>query len=50
MTIAEAAYRPAEIARGYTDRILRVNLSENTIEIEALPEDFKEKWIPRFSF
>jgi aldehyde:ferredoxin oxidoreductase len=45
MTIAEVAYHPAEIARGYTDRILRVNLSENTIEIEALPEDFKEKWI-----
>jgi aldehyde:ferredoxin oxidoreductase len=45
MTIAEVAYRPAEIARGYTDRILRVNLSENTLQVEELPEDFKEKWI-----
>jgi aldehyde:ferredoxin oxidoreductase len=45
MTIAEVAYRPAEIARGYTDRILRVNLSENSLEVEVLPKDFKEKWI-----
>jgi aldehyde:ferredoxin oxidoreductase len=45
MTIAEVAYRPVEITRGYTDRILRVNLSENTLEVEVLPEDFKEKWI-----
>ena len=45
MTVAEVAYRPAEIVRGCTDRILRVNLSENTLEVEVLPDDFKEKWI-----
>ncbi len=45
MTIAEVGYTPAEIVRGYTDRILRVDLSNNTIEVEVLPEAFKEKWI-----
>jgi aldehyde:ferredoxin oxidoreductase len=45
MTIAEVEYTPAEIVRGYTDRILRVDLSNNTLDIEVVPEVFKEKWI-----
>lgn len=45
MTIAEVPYSPAEVKGGYTDRILRVDLADNSIQIEALPEDFKEKWI-----
>jgi len=45
MTIAEINYTPVKIVRGYTDRILRVDLTHRTIEIEILPHDFKEKWI-----
>ena len=45
MTIAEVVYSPADIVRGYTDRILRVDLTDNTIEVEILPEAFKEQWI-----
>lgn len=45
MTIAETNYRPAEIRRGYTDRILWVDLTDSLIEVKVLPEDFKKKWI-----
>lgn len=45
MTITEVQYTPAEIVRGYADRILRVDLSDKTIQVEVSPEDFKEKWI-----
>ena len=45
MTITEVPYTPAEIVRGYTDRILRVDLSDTAIQVEVLPGDFKEKWI-----
>jgi len=45
MTICEIQYVPARISRGYADRILRVNLTDKTMEVEALPDDFKEKWV-----
>ncbi|MBW2038430.1 MAG: aldehyde:ferredoxin oxidoreductase [Deltaproteobacteria bacterium] len=45
MIIAEMDYTPAEIVRGYTDRILRVDLTGSRIETEILPDDFKERWI-----
>jgi len=38
-------YDPASIQGGYTDRILQVNLSACTISIDAVPSDFKEKYI-----
>jgi len=37
-------YRPARVAGGYTDRILRVNLGTGEITIQELPADFKQKY------
>ncbi|MEW6355108.1 MAG: aldehyde ferredoxin oxidoreductase C-terminal domain-containing protein [Planctomycetota bacterium] len=38
-------YRPAKVVGGYTDRILRINLSAQDIAIEELPADFKRKYV-----
>ena len=37
-------YQPARVLGGYTDRILRVNLSNGEIAIQELPPDFKGKY------
>src|SRR4030042_903456 len=37
-------YHPARVLGGYTDRILRVNLSNGEIAIQELPPDFKGKY------
>ena len=37
-------YQPARVVGGYTDRILRVNLSTREITIQELPPDFKTKY------
>ena len=43
-TIKQIKYEPAKIIGGYTDRILRINLSTNEISIQELPPDFKTKY------
>ena len=43
--LQQSKYAPAAVAGGYTDRILRVDLSTNEISIQELEPDFKEKYI-----
>jgi aldehyde:ferredoxin oxidoreductase len=38
-------YKPAKVIGGYTDRILRVDLTKPEITIQKLPPDFKNKYI-----
>ncbi len=38
-------YKPAKVIGGYTDRILRVDLTKPEITIQELPPDFKNKYI-----
>jgi aldehyde:ferredoxin oxidoreductase len=38
-------YKPAKVVGGYTDRILRVDLTKPEITIRELPPDFKNKYI-----
>jgi aldehyde:ferredoxin oxidoreductase len=38
-------YKPARVVGGYTDRILRIDLSKPEITIQKLPPDFKDKYI-----
>jgi len=38
-------YKPAKVVGGYTDCILRVDLSKPEITIQKLPPDFKNKYI-----
>jgi len=38
-------YEPAEVTGGYTDRILKVDLSRRDINIVKLAADFKDKYI-----
>jgi len=44
-TLRQIKYEPARVTGGYTDRILRVNLSTLEITIQKLPPDFKSKYI-----
>jgi len=43
--LRQIKYEPAKVVGGYTDRILRVDLSTQEIAIQALPPDFKSKYI-----
>jgi aldehyde:ferredoxin oxidoreductase len=43
--LAETRYAPAAVRGGYTDRILRLDLSAMKASIQELPPDFKEKYI-----
>jgi len=43
--IKEWDYEFTPLYRGYTDKILYVNLSDNTIKEKAVPEQMKEKFI-----
>ena len=42
--LSQLKYTPIKINAGYTDRILRVDLSRRKIEIEELSPDFKDKY------
>lgn len=42
--LMQIKYIPARVAGGYTDRILRVDLSIPSITIQELPPDFKTKY------
>lgn len=44
-TIKQINYDPVDVANGYTDRILKINLDTNDIQIVILKPDFKEKFI-----
>jgi len=43
--LRQIKYERARVTGGYTDRILRVNLSTREITIQKLPPDFKSKYI-----
>ena len=38
-------YTPAKVERGYTDRILRIDLSSHTISIEEVPEEMRRRLV-----
>jgi aldehyde:ferredoxin oxidoreductase len=42
--LRQIKYKPARVVGGYTDRILRIDLSRREINIEKLPPDFKDKY------
>ena len=43
--INSRTYRPAPIKGGYTDRILKIDLTSATISIETIDQGFREKFI-----
>ncbi len=43
--LQQIKYEPAKVVGGYTDRILRVNLTTREISIQELPPDFKTKFV-----
>lgn len=43
--IKQNTYEPAGVVGGYTDRILRVDLSAQNITIQELPPEFKDKYV-----
>ena len=43
--LKQVKYEPAKVAGGYTDRILRVDLGTQKIQIQELPPDFKNKYV-----
>lgn len=43
--LTDISYRPNSIEAGYTDRILKVDLSSYSISFQTLPPDFKKKYI-----
>jgi aldehyde:ferredoxin oxidoreductase len=43
--LAEYTYEPAETDRGYTNKTLYVNLSDNTVSDKDVTEEMKEKFI-----
>jgi aldehyde:ferredoxin oxidoreductase len=44
-TIQSMSYKPEPINGGYTDRILRLDVSSYAVSIQELPPEFKEKYI-----
>lgn len=40
----EISFEPKEIHRGYADRILYINLSNNEVKVKPVPEEVKEKF------
>ena len=45
MTIASISYRKAEIDKGYTDRLLEVNMSAKTITVSTIPKATREMFV-----
>jgi len=43
--LQQIEYQPVKVVGGYTDRILRIDLSKPEIAIQELPPDFKKKYI-----
>jgi aldehyde:ferredoxin oxidoreductase len=42
--LKQIKYKPARVTGGYTDRILRIDLTDREIAVEKLPPDFKAKY------
>jgi aldehyde:ferredoxin oxidoreductase len=42
--LKQIKYKPARVAGGYTDRVLRIDLGHREIAVEKLPPDFKTKY------
>jgi len=43
--LAEYAYKPSDVERGYTGQTLYVNLSDNTIEAKPVTDEMKKKFV-----
>jgi len=43
--LAEYAYKPSDVERGYTNQTLYVNLSDNTIAAKPVTDEMKEKFV-----
>ncbi|HEY55229.1 MAG TPA: aldehyde:ferredoxin oxidoreductase [Dehalococcoidia bacterium] len=43
--LRQIEYQPAPVAGGYTDRLLKVDLSKKEVAIQELAPDFKDKYI-----
>jgi len=39
------AYEPAKVERGYTDRILHVDLSDRTLQVREVPEEMRRRYV-----
>jgi aldehyde:ferredoxin oxidoreductase len=42
--VRQIKYKPARVAGGYTDRLLKIDLGSREIAVEKLPTDFKDKY------
>lgn len=42
--ITQYRYEPAKVHRGYTDKVLLINLSDNEIKSKDVPQEIKEKF------
>jgi aldehyde:ferredoxin oxidoreductase len=45
MKYASIQYTRSELKKGYTDRVLRIDLSKHTIAAEEIPEDVKQTYV-----
>ena len=45
MTLASISYRKANIDKGYTDRLLEVNLSDRTMVVKEIPLTTREMFV-----
>ena len=45
MTIASINYQKIKIDKGYTDRLLQINLSDQTIAVKEIPQTTREKFV-----
>lgn len=43
--LKEQSYEPKELYRGYTDRVLYINLDDNTVKEKSVPAEMKKKFI-----
>ncbi|MEA3348415.1 MAG: aldehyde ferredoxin oxidoreductase N-terminal domain-containing protein, partial [Pseudomonadota bacterium] len=45
MTISSISYQKVKIDKGYTDRLLEVNLTDKTIAVKEIPQATKEMFV-----
>ncbi len=45
MEYASTQYRRSELHKGYTDRLLHINLTEHTIAVEKIPQHIKQTFV-----
>jgi aldehyde:ferredoxin oxidoreductase len=44
-TFGSIQYTPAKVEKGYTDRILRIDLSSHTLSVEEVPEEMRRRLV-----